>query len=243
MSSSTYFKYEVLRSLRNWRFVIFGVLWPLALYFIVGGANRHAEFEGTAFPLYFMAAMTAVGTMTGVVAGGARIAAERSAGWTRQLRITPIRASSYFSAKLLCGYLMALLTIVVLCLSGTVLGVRLSAGAWATLIALVLVGLIPFAVLGILFGHVLNSDSLTPAVGGLTTVFALLGGAYGFEIATSGVMLDVIKGLPSYWLVQAGKTALGGGTWPAEGWLVIAAWTAVLVPLAVLARRRDTGRA
>lgn len=241
--SSTYVRYEILRNIRNWRFVIFAVLWPLTLYFIVGGTNRHAAFEGTAFPLYFMAAMTAVGTMTGVVAGGARIAVERQAGWTRQLRITPMRARSYFSAKLLCGYLMALLTIVVLCLSGTILGVRLSAGAWATLIGLVLVGLIPFAVMGILFGHLLNSDSLTPAVGGLTTVFALLGGAYGFEIATSGVMHDVIKGLPSYWLVQAGRTALGGGTWPAEGWLVIAAWTAVLVPLAVLAYRRDTGRA
>ena len=55
-------------------------------------------------------------------------------------------------------------------------------------------------------------------------------------------MFDVIKALPSYWLVQAGKTALGGGSWPAEGWIVIAVWTAVLVPIAVLVYRRDTSR-
>jgi ABC-2 type transport system permease protein len=51
-----------------------------------------------------------------------------------------------------------------------------------------------------------------------------------------------MKALPSYWLVQAGKSTLGGGGWPAEGWIVIAAWTVVLVPLAVLVYRRDTNR-
>jgi ABC-2 type transport system permease protein len=70
----------------------------------------------------------------------------------------------------------------------------------------------------------------------------LLGGVYGFQIAKSGVMFDVIKGLPSYWLVQAAKAAIRGGTWPAEGWIVIAAWTAAMIPLAMLAYQRDTRR-
>jgi len=52
----------------------------------------------------------------------------------------------------------------------------------------------------------------------------------------------VIKALPSYWLVQAGKTALAGGGWPAEAWIVIAVWTAVLIPLAAFVYRRDTSR-
>jgi ABC-2 type transport system permease protein len=55
-------------------------------------------------------------------------------------------------------------------------------------------------------------------------------------------MFQIIKALPSYWLAQAGKTALAGGGWPAEGWIVVAAWTAVLVPIAVLVYRRDTSR-
>lgn len=64
---------------------------------------------------------------------------------------------------MLCGYLMALLTIAAMCLAGTALCVRLSAGEWLTVVGLVLVGLVPFAVLGILFGHLLSTDSLTPA--------------------------------------------------------------------------------
>jgi len=242
MTSSTYLRYEVLRNVRNWRFVIFSLIWPLVLFFTVAGTNRHVIFNGIEFPIYFMTAMAAMGTMIAVVSSGARIAAERAVGWTRQMRITPLKTRTYFSAKVLCGYLMALLTIAALCVAGVSLGVRLPASQWLTVVGLLLLGLVPFAVLGIVFGHLLNTDSLTPVVGGITTLFALLGGAYGFQVATKGLMFDVIKALPSYWLVQASKTALSGSGWPAEGWIVVAAWTFVLVPIAVLVYRRDTSR-
>jgi ABC-2 type transport system permease protein len=137
---------------------------------------------------------------------------------------------------------MALLVIALVSLSGTALGVHLSPGGWLTMIGLMLVGLIPLTVLGILLGHLVTPDSLAPAAGGTVMLLALLGGAYGFLVAKSGVVFDVIKALPSYWIVQAGKTALAGHSWPAEGWIVIAIWTAVLVPLAVFVYKRDTSR-
>ena len=238
----TYLRYELLRNVRNWRFILFSLAYPVVLYFLVTSPQRHATFDGVAFPLYFMAGMAAVGTMIAVISSGARIAVDRSAGWTRQLRITPLTAGDYLGARVACGFLMALLVIVLVSLSGTALGVSLSAGAWLTMIGLMLVGLIPLAVLGILLGHLVTPDSLAPAAGGTIMLLALLGGAYGFLVAKSGAVFDVIKALPSYWLVQAGKTALAGGSWPAEGWIVIAAWTAVLVPLAVLVYKRDTSR-
>ncbi len=55
-----------------------------------------------------------------------------------------------------------------------------------------------------------------PAIGGATSLFALLGGAWG-PTATSGWLFEVVKCLPSYWLVQAGKSAYGGDAWPAQG--------------------------
>jgi ABC-2 type transport system permease protein len=133
---------------------------------------------------------------------------------------------------------MAILTIALLCVAGAAFGVHLSADKWCTVIGLLLVGLIPFAVLGVALGHLLSTDSLAPAVAGITSLFSLLGGVYGFQLAKSGALFQVIKALPSYWLVQA----LGGGSWATEGWLVILGWTAILTPLAVLAYRRDTAR-
>ena len=242
MTYPVYLRYEVLRNFRNWRFLFLTLAFPLVLYLLIGSVNRHVKFEGVAFPVYFMTAMATLGTMAAVISGCAIIATERATGWTRQMRITPLPARTYFRAKVVVGYLRALLTLVILALAGTALGVRLPAQGWLTVLGLFLVGLIPFAVLGILLGHLIGADAAAVATGGIVTLFALLGGVYGFQVATSGPVLAIIKALPSYWLVQAGKTALGGHDWPIEGWIVIVAWTVVLVPLAVRVYRRDTSR-
>jgi ABC-2 type transport system permease protein len=242
MNRFTYTRYELLRNFRNWRFVAFSLAYPVGLYFAIAVPQRHHTFDGTSFPLYFMTGMAAVGTMIAVVSSGARIAADRALGWTRQLRITPLTDAGYLGTKVLGGFAMALLTIAAMVLCGTALGVALSAGQWLTMIGLMLVGLIPLTVLGILLGHLLSTDSIAPAVGGTIMLLAVGGGAYGFLLARSGPVFEVIKALPSYWLVQAGRTALGAGGWPAEGWIVIAAWTIVLVSLALFLYRRDASR-
>jgi ABC-2 type transport system permease protein len=79
-------------------------------------------------------------------------------------------------------------------------------------------------------------------MGGATALFALLGGAWG-PLASGGFLRNLSEAIPSYWLVQAGKLALGGGAWPLKGWLVLAVWTAVLGRLAMRAYRQDTARA
>lgn len=241
MTHTLYLRYEILRTFRNRRFLLFSLGFPLVLFLVVAGANRHATLDGISFPLYYMTGMTAWGTMVAVIASGARIAAERQVGWTRQMRITPLSTNTYFSTKVLSGYLMALLSMVVLYAAGSAFGVRLSAGQWLTMTGLLLVGLIPFAALGIMLGHLLNVDSMGPALGGITAIFALLGGAWG-PLATHGVLLDIAKCIPSYWLVQAGKIAVGGHGWPAEAWVVIAVWTVVFGRLAARVYQRDTAR-
>ena len=105
----------------------------------------------------------------------------------------------------------------------------------------ILVGLIPFAALGILIGHLLMADSIGPALGGTTALLALLGGTW-FPILSQGVFHDIAQLLPSYWLVQASHLAVGGRGRGAKGWLVMAAWTVVLAVLAARAYRRDTKR-
>jgi ABC-2 type transport system permease protein len=132
--------------------------------------------------------------------------------------------------------------VVLVFLAGVSLGVRLDATQWLELGGLLLAGLTPFIALGIVLGYLLSVDALTPAIGGVVVLFALVGGVYGFQLAHSGPLFDVMKAIPSYWLVQAGKTAFGGGSWPAQGWIVIAAWTAVLVGAATLAYRRSAAR-
>ena len=243
MSNVTHLRYEIVRTFRNRSFFAVTLALPLVLFYAVALGQRHATFDGTSFPLYFMTAMAVYGAMFAAVSPGARIARDRSGGWTRQLRITPLRARTDVAAKVLTAYLVALPSLALLYLAGASLGVRLDATQWLEMTGLLLAGLAPFVALGIVVGYLVLADALAPAIGGVVVLLALVGGVYGFQLATSGPMFEVMKAIPSYWLVQAGKTALGSGSWPARGWIVIAAWAAVLVPVAALAYRRAAIRA
>jgi ABC-2 type transport system permease protein len=243
MKQLAYTRYELLRTVRNRRFFILSLAFPVILYFLIAVPNRNQhDLGGTGLsaPLYFMVGLISFGAMGAMLSSGARIATERQAGWNRQLRITPLSPRAYFRAKVVTAYLVAGLTIVVLYGCGAALGVSLPAAKWLAMTGLILVGLLPFAALGILGGHLLTADSIGPAMGGGVALLAILGGTW-FPI-TSGVLYDIGRVLPSYWLVQASHVALGGQAWGATGWLVIAAWTLVLGALAVLAYRRDTRR-
>jgi ABC-2 type transport system permease protein len=72
-----------------------------------------------------MIGLVAFGAMMAHISNGARIANERTTGWTRQLRVTPLSPRAYLCAKVLTGYAMAGLTIAVLYSAGAVLGVGL----------------------------------------------------------------------------------------------------------------------
>ena len=88
MKHTTYVHYEVLRTFRNGRFLLFSLGFPLVLYLVLASTNRHAKLDGISFPLYFMAGMASWGAMLGIISAGSRISVERKIGWTRQLRIT-----------------------------------------------------------------------------------------------------------------------------------------------------------
>jgi ABC-2 type transport system permease protein len=173
VSSATYVRYELVRTFRNRRFLVLSLGIPLILYLTIAAPNRNEHDlggSGIDAPLYFMVGLIAFGTMNAVLAGGARIALERQVGWNRQLRLTPLSASTYFRTKVLTGYVMAAVTIALLYAAGISLDVSLSASAWVRMTVFILLGLVPFAALGILLGHVLTPDSIGPALGGTTAL-------------------------------------------------------------------------
>ncbi|TDB83043.1 ABC transporter permease [Actinomadura sp. KC216] len=239
--NAVYTRYEIVQTLRNRRLIFFSLGLPLLLFLLVAGPNRHQQLGGLAFPVYYMTGMVSWGTMAAVMATGSRIAAERADGWNRHLRVSPLPARAYFAAKAATGYLLALISMAVLSIAAAFIGVRLSASGWLIMTGLVLVGLIPFTVLGVLIGHLVTSDAIGPATGGTTALFALLGGSWG-PLAQTGTLHRIAEALPSYWLVQAARAAIDQTDWPLRAWVVVAVWTGLLTVLATRAYRRDTAR-
>ncbi|HTA11775.1 MAG TPA: ABC transporter permease [Solirubrobacteraceae bacterium] len=240
-----YVRYELLRTLRNRRFFLLSLGFPLILYYVFVSPNRHVrdfDHTGVSLALYYMVGLASFGTMSAMLSSGGRIAAERAVGWNRQLRITPLTPRAYFGVKVLTGYMMALLSLLALYAAGSSLGVSLTALEWLKMTGLILIGLVPFAALGVAIGHMLTPDSIGPAMGGGISLLALLGGVWFPLGGSHGFLHDLSQCIPSYWLVQASHVALGGRSWSATGWGVMVAWTIVLSVLAVRAYRRDTGR-
>ncbi len=243
MRSAAYTRFELLRTIRNRRLLLFSLGFPITLYLLIAGPNRNvSDFANTGLsaPLYYMTGLAAFGTMSAMIASGGRIAGERNVGWTRQLRITPLTTRDYFRAKLLTAYGLAALSLLALYGCGVALGVSLTAGRWLAMTGLIIVGLLPFAGLGIALGHVLNVDSIGPATGGLVSLFAFVSGTW-FPI-TSGFLHAFGQLLPSWWLVQASHIGVGAPAWGVKGWVVVAVWTVVCTALARYAYRRDTAR-
>ena len=120
---------------------------------------------GISLPLYYMVGLVAFGAMTALISSGARIASERTDGWTRQLRITPLSPRAYLRAKSPPDTRWPLPIGRAPVRSGVSLGVSLPAGRWLEMTGLILIALVPFAALGILLGHLLTADSIGPATG------------------------------------------------------------------------------
>lgn len=243
MTGLVYLRYELRRTVRNRRFFVFSLGFPIALFFLIAGPNRgEHDFAGTGLsaPLYYMVGLASFGTMMAMVSTGARIAGERQAGWTRQLRVTPLSTRDYLRAKVLTAYAMAGLSVASLYVCGAILGVSIPAGKWFQMTVLIAIALLPFAALGIFLGHLLNVDAIGPATGGTVTVLAFVSGTW-FPVK-SGFLHAVGQFFPSYWLVQAAHVPTDGQPWGTRGWVDVLFWTALLAACAGYAFRRDTGR-
>jgi hypothetical protein len=67
---------------------------------------------------YIMVSMATFGAMNALFIGSGLIAAERSIGWTRQLRVAGVPPAGYVSTKVLMAYVTATVGVVVVFVSG-----------------------------------------------------------------------------------------------------------------------------
>ena len=58
---------------------------------------------------FVMISMAIYGAMLATTSGGAMVAIERAAGWSRQLRLTPLRPTAYIAVKLITAMVLGLI--------------------------------------------------------------------------------------------------------------------------------------
>lgn len=211
----TFLTFEIRRALRNRRYVMLGMVFPVVFYLvytnIVGNGVRHAVIDGIGWDTFFMVSMAAFGTVSASIGGAVLISRERGSGWTRQLRVTPLAPAAYAVGKVVVSYLVTLPALALVLGAGLVVDhVSLPAATWIELVLALVLGALPFAALGLLIGSLFDEGSAQ----GATTItmfgLSLLGGLWAPIQSFPDALATIGRVLPSYHLANLGWTILGG---------------------------------
>ncbi|MCC6929731.1 MAG: ABC transporter permease [Gemmatimonadaceae bacterium] len=237
---------EIRRVLRNKRTLWFIVAFPSIFFFIFRQSSSRAAAAGGGSPsasmmAYLLISMAVYGAMVGTTSGGAAVALERSLGWSRQLRLTPLRPTAYVAMKVLTAMSLGGLAIISAFAVGLLSGVQMEPRVW------ILSGLaawgcsLVFAAFGLFMGFLLPSENVMQFVGPVLALMAMFGGIF-IPIATMPpTMQTVARFTPVYGVgVLARAPLVGGDTGGAV--LGVVVWTLVFALGAALLFRRDTAR-
>jgi ABC-2 type transport system permease protein len=237
---SAFLRFEIRRSLRNVRFVVFIAGFPVLLYLIY--AQQTGTWQGLTVAAILMVSMAVWSGMgSAMFATGPQLAKERQNGWMRQLRVSPISAPRWFAAKVSQALLLIIPGFVLLVLLGFGYGhVHLAASRVAALAAVLLLGVIPFCVLGLVIGLVFDGQTAQVVQMLIMLVLAFLGGIFIPYNHLPHVMQEIGKALPSYHLVQLGWNAVAGRPLGVAHALALAAWAAGLAVIVVWRWRQES---
>jgi ABC-2 type transport system permease protein len=239
---------ELRRALRNRRYLILAMGIPVVFYVLNSGAMRGREaslvVDCTPWPAYYMVSMAAYGPIITGLLSAQVIATERSHGWVRLLRVTPLPPAAYVVTKLLTSLVIALPAVALVVAAGVLVN-NVALGPMSVLetIVVLVLGSIPFAALGVLMGYVLDAGSAQGAAMIASLSFAVLGGLFAPATALPDVLRTIGDMLPSSHLANVGRAAVAGLAPNGIDVAVLVAYGVAIGALVVWRFRRDDQRA
>ena len=227
---------EVGRLRRNKRYAIFTLAIPVLLYLVLAPEVKGAQVDGVNYAAYEMIALASLGAFSGALTGNAqRIAQERKDGWVRQLRLTPLPANAYVVGKIIASMAVTVPSIVIVLLLGRFYGgVHLELWKWFAIFGAIWIGSLTFTALAVAIGYRFMPDTVQPIAMAVYLVMSVLGGLW---FALTGIMQDLGKFLPTYQITQIATNVMAGRSVSSTAFIVIAAWFAAFLALAVISVR------
>ncbi|WP_123040740.1 ABC transporter permease [Cohnella candidum] len=218
-------KAELMRTIRNRRFVFFSVIMPVAFFFIFSSTvGDDVQIGNVSWPAYYLMSMTVYGVVGASLTSFAqRISKERSQGWIRLLRITPLPSWSYVVSKIAAqGLINFFIILLVFIVGGFGKGIHLPASTWIESGLWIWIGGFAFMALGSLIGSMRNPDAVQVLAMIVYMSLSIIGGLWFPSSSMSSTMQTIAKFTPTYRLGQGAWNLVGGGTidWAGVGILV-----------------------
>ena len=237
-------RFEVVRLLRSWKFLVITVGFPVTFYMLFVGDHTPTKIiDGTVqWRAYLLVTMCSFGSLVAALtAGGARLSSERASGWERQLRVTPMPSWSYLVTKIVATMMVVLPEILLVEAVGVGFGgVHLSAAQWFGLSAVLWIAALPFAVIGVLVGSTVHAETAFPVMIGLMFVLGYFGGLFSPVTSMPSGLQVAAHVLPSYHNAALGISFLDDRGLGFSHWLVLAAYVAVPTLVLMIQHRRNS---
>ncbi|WP_441250400.1 ABC transporter permease [Kitasatospora sp. McL0602] len=239
---TTLIQLEILRTLRNKRYLLFTVLYPALLYvFFISAYSGGSVAGGIPAKSYFMVSMATFGAVGAVLTGSAqRISLERKTGWVRQLRLTALPGRAYTFSKIAACAVTTLPAILVVFVIGAFEGVSLGGAQWLGLGLALWLGSFVFAALGVALGYAAQPDAVQPIVMITYMLMALFGGTW-FPVGDS--LKTYARFNPVYLYNQLASFVQPGHSLDLGVVAGLAGFLALFVGAAAYLYRRDTKQA
>ena len=240
--SGTFLRLEIRRLLRNRRTVIFTLIMP-PLFFWAFGTGHTGESAGRGnVTAYVMISLAVYGAMIATTAGGAMVGLERAAGWSRQLRLTPLNPLAYVTIKVLTAMVLGALSVAVVFAVGALGGAHMPAWVWITSGLVAWIGALVFAAFGLFMGYLLPSENVMQILGPVLALLAFFGGLFVPLSLLGSAFRQIAEYTPAYGLGVLARAPLTHDQVNVGAIVNIVVWTAIFGAGAVWRFRRDTAR-
>lgn len=242
--STTFLRLELRRMLRNRRTTIFALVMPAAFFLLFGTDNSYrTEGAGSGnVTAWIMVSMAVYGAMIATTSAGAMVSVERAAGWSRQLRLTPLNPVAYVVVKVIVAMTLGLASIAVVFAVGLMMGADLPVTDMVVCGLLGWVCSLVFAAFGLFMGYLLPSENVMQILGPALALMSFAGGLFLPVSEMGDTFATIAKLTPVYGVGQIARWPLDPGGSLTGAALNVALWTAVFVAGAAWRFRRDTAR-
>ncbi len=233
---------EIRRILRNKRSMIFTLVMPSGFFLLFGNSGSDRTISGADALAYTMVSFAVYGAMVACTSAGASVAVERAQGWTRQLRLTPLRPPAYIAVKILAALTLGGIAIVVVDVVGALRGVGLPWHVWLLTGLAAWAGALVFAAFGLFVGYLVPAENVMQLLGPALAIMASLGGVFiPLQYLPHG-MQQLALWLPVYGVSAIARAPLTGDAVTIREVANVVAWTLIFGGGAASLFRRDTAR-
>ena len=234
---------ELRRMLRNRRTIIFTLVLPAALLLSFSGQKGADKVSGSGnIAAYILISMGLYGAALTAAAGGSMVALERSLGWSRQLRLTPLKPVAYILIKALVALVMGGLAITAVYVVGLLQGkAHMPTDVWITAAIVTLFCTLTFAALGVFVGYVVPGENAMQILGPGLALLSFLGGVFIPLDQYVAWVRDIAYWTPMYGVAEVARAPL---THDLPWYAIVNAigWFAIFVAGAAWRMSKDTAR-